>query len=149
MLTLVLYINQIHNTMNYEDLSPRLQLATIMSDLHKDAYGFRPRGTDFSSWTMEELEAEADRYSAICKENADAEAIYAAEQVEIFKATLQKTIDCGAGDRATALRWLFEGSELDAYDVEHFVWQLGFPYTDYGRSLKKELIGITAALRAA
>lgn len=135
--------------MNYEDLSPRLQLATIMSDLHKDAYGFRPRGMDFASWSMEELEAEASRYEAITKENAEAEAIHEAKLVEEYKIKLQSTIDCGAGDRATALRWLFEGSELEAYEIDHYLWQEGIAYTDFGRELKDELIGATSALRAA
>ena len=34
----------------WEELSEKEQLLTYISDVHKDAYGFRPRG-DWTDWT--------------------------------------------------------------------------------------------------
>jgi len=70
-----------------------------ISDLSKDAYGFRVRNVDWSSMSFEELVAEVNHYSAIAQEEADAEA--AREE-----AAIQKCLDAGAGNRETALRWL-------------------------------------------
>ena len=38
----------------------RYEMETQYSDLHKDAYGFRPRGVNLSEWTYEELVEETD-----------------------------------------------------------------------------------------
>jgi len=39
----------------------RYEMECQYSDLHKDAYGFRPRGVNLSEWTYEELVEETDR----------------------------------------------------------------------------------------
>ena len=70
-----------------------------ISDLSKEAYGFRVRNVDWSSMSFEELAAEVNRYSAIAQEEADAEAAWE-------EAAIQKCLDAGAKDRKTALRWL-------------------------------------------
>jgi len=141
---------------NFSDLYPSLvqptrreELLSMVSDVYKDAHGIRPRGFNWDAYSDDELDTFVDECITTANENADAEAIWAEEQVIVFKQLVEDTIAHGAGDRATALRWLFEGSELDAYDIEHFVWQQNILYTDYGRSLKEELIGLTASLRAA
>lgn len=72
-----------------------------ISDLSKEAYGFRVRNVDWSSMSFEELAAEVNHYSAIAEREAF-EASIAEEQA------IQKAIDAGAGNRETALRWLEE-----------------------------------------
>ena len=65
------------------------------------------------------------------------------------KAVLKKVqdiIDLGAGDRATALRWMLQGDqgdeELDLYAIEWFTMSRGIDYTDTGRKVEKELLQI-------
>ena len=53
----------------WEELTEREQLLTYISDVHKDAYGFRPRGS-YSDYSVVELRAELD---SLC-EAAEAEA---------------------------------------------------------------------------
>jgi hypothetical protein len=70
-----------------------------ISDLSKDAYGFRVRNVDWASMSFDELAAEVNHYSSIAQEEADAEAAWEA-------AAIQKCLDAGAKDKETALRWL-------------------------------------------
>ena len=49
----------------------------------------------------------------------------------------------GAGDRKTALSWI-TGQETfyHSQDVEHFVWEQGILFTQYGKKLIEDLLGI-------
>lgn len=119
----------------------RYELENLIWDVYKDAYGYRPRHLDFNSMSLAELQAEADRVSeAAANQMRDQEE---AEQraVEDFKDLVQRTIDLGAGDEETALRWLIGGEEFNGIqDVEHFVWSKGFLFTDYGNELVQKLL---------
>jgi len=112
---------------------------TLLSDFHKDAFGFRPRGHYKDWWTQEELDAEYDRLDLICQANQEAEYIrFEHEQVR-FEELIQETINYGAGDRKTAIRWLIQGEGLNIdykQDVEYFFWMqgLGFEYADAYKS---------------
>ena len=39
-----------------------------MSDLYKEAYGIRPRGVDYESWSLQELKDEWKRLEVIARE---------------------------------------------------------------------------------
>jgi len=123
-------------------LTEREEMIQIYSDFHKEAYGSRPRGINYHEFTLEELKADFKYFGEICEENSIAEA--AAEKVAIreFAALVDKTISLGANDRKTALKWLFEASELSAWEADHFVWGYGFLFTDEGKSLLAELTAI-------
>ena len=45
------------------------------------------------------------------------------------------TIENGAGDEITALRWLIQdGRQIDhSQDIEHFFWEYGILHTEYGK----------------
>ena len=70
-----------------------------ISDLSKEAYGFRVRNTDWAAMSFEELAAEVNHFSEIAQEEA-------AEMEAAEEAAIQKAIAAGAGDRETAKRWL-------------------------------------------
>ena len=113
------------------------------SDLHKDVYGFRPRGALMQEWEDRTPRQKQELWNALCDELADNEkANRKAEEeaVDRFEARVQDVIGLGAGDRKTALRWI--SSQETFYHgqcVEHFVWEQGVLFTDYGRKLVKEL----------
>lgn len=116
------------------------------SDLHKDVYGFRPRGVLMDEWDMMGPTRKQARWDELCAQleaNTKLELERAAEDVERFEARVQDVIGLGANDRKTALSWI-TGSETfyHSQDVEHFVWEQGILFTDYGKQLIKDLCEI-------
>ena len=115
----------------------------IFSDLHKDAYGFRPRGHEY----YEALPARKQEiWVKVCEDLEAAqeeEARQAEEAVAEFKAQITKVIEAGAGNRITALRWMTSTETFyHSQDVEHWVYNQCILFTDYGRELVKELESI-------
>lgn len=121
---------------------------TGLSDFHKDAYGFRPRGHYQEWWTQEELDAEYDRLSALCEENRVREEAQEKQALVEFEELIKETIANGAADRQTAIRWLMQAEGVNvnsSQDVEYFFWlnNLGWekidefkkPYIDKAKGL--------------
>ena len=116
----------------------------LFSDFHKDAYGFRPRGYhEFWNATPERKQEIWDDVQQdflqemVREENAKAEALVQ------FECEVAQTISYGAGDRATALRWMTQNEKFyHQQSVEHWVWNQGILFTDEGRALVKELMNI-------
>jgi hypothetical protein len=132
-----------------DTLTDRENMILLYSDFHKDAYGFRPRTINVYAMTTEELQADFDRFSAVCKENAEFEANAEAQAVEAFKAVIKKTILIGAGNEATALRWIAEAaSEEYGWDFEHYLWNQGILHTEYGKQIGKKIAPIFGKIYA-
>lgn len=108
-----------------------------VSDLHKDAFGFRPSQSWWYGWTHATDEQKQHEWDSLI-ESMEASVKEEKEQEERdiakFEASVTATIEAGAGDRKTALRWLFEAADCFG-DWEHFEWQNGLPY----RYLTKEM----------
>tara|TARA_Y100000034_G_scaffold120139_1_gene162721 strand:+ start:323 stop:724 length:402 start_codon:yes stop_codon:yes gene_type:complete len=126
----------------------RSDVLSWISDLYKDVYGIRPRGYGFNEWSDAELEAFTDQLIAQLKENEDQERLQEIADVKSFEIQVQNTIDLGAGDRKTALRWLFSSEEYDQgeyvtdWDVDGFLYRKGIGHSDLGQEVKKELLEI-------
>lgn len=96
----------------------------LISDLYKDARGFRPstewiRNFDSKPYAekvriWESLQAEV--VDSINEDRAREE-----RKLAEFKALLVRTIEAGAGDFATALRWVMD----DEVDLEFFLYKQG------------------------
>ena len=106
----------------------RQDLESYISDAHKDAYGFRAR-YNFSDMSMAQLEAEADRLSDAVAEQI-AESDRAKEQAVVkFNKLVDETIEMGAGDRETAIRWILDGVDPEGErDLDYACYMLGLPY---------------------
>ena len=127
---------------NYE-LTHRENMILLYSDFHKDAYGFRPRGLNLFAFTTEELEADFNRFEQVCKDNRIEELSAEAEADNAFRALIENTIQMGANDEVTALRWIAEGAvEEYGYDYEHFLWNQGIVYSKYGQEIAKKIAPI-------
>lgn len=126
-------------------------LLDIMSDLSKDAYGFRVRNVNWSAMTLEELIVEANNYSAISKEAMEQEELWAAKKLEEFEATLQSVIDSGAGDELTALHWIIDAEEEMIYDLGYFMYSIGVHdiYSGRGAQLAQSVQQILSESKAA
>lgn len=94
----------------------------IVSDLHKDARGYRPSEYFWEEWSqcgddtrqamwdnlIEELAAETAREAA-AKDRANLE----------FHQRVQGLMLVGAADEVTAIRWMIEGSKLSKFDLAY------------------------------
>ena len=116
------------------------------SDFYKDTYGFRPRDAAWEYYeglSADEFNKDIDYMISKMNEDAIAEAQAQEEAVAAFKQTVQKTIELGAGNEETALRWITQGEVFyNNQCVEHFVWEQGILFTDYGRELVNKLYSI-------
>ena len=118
----------------------------IISDLHKDAYGFRPSQRFFYDWDTYTPAEKQECWDTMCRDMEQAaaeEKLHAENCVARFEDRVKDVIGLGAGDRTTALRWIAQ-QETFYYiqDAEHFVWEQGILFTDYGKALVKALASI-------
>lgn len=117
-------------------------LYSYISDASKEANGCRYR-FDHTGMTFDQLEAECDYWSKQAQITIDEERAIADQVVEEFKALVQQTIELGAGDEATALRWLTQDHEFySGQCVEHWVYNQGVLFTPYGKALANQLLDI-------
>ena len=116
------------------------------SDLFKDVNGFRPRGSLMDDWNDRTPRQKQELWNALCdelEENNKREKDEAAKAVDAFENTVQAFITFGAGDRVNALRWMTQNEVFNhSQDVEHFVWNEGILFTEYGKQLVADLINI-------
>jgi len=87
--------------------------ASYISDGYKDAHGIRPRWLDYDAMSNEELNATADSVSRDVRESIEREKEDDANAIAEFKTLIQETIAMGAGDKETAVRWLYEAVQRD------------------------------------
>ena len=123
----------------------------LLSDLHKDARGFRPRSDAFwTAWADANDQGKQAIWDGLIQEMeiADQEERESEQQsIAEFEDVVQEYISLGAQDRSTALCWLiqddmFRPGFYHKQDIEHWVYDQGILFTDYGRELVKELMEI-------
>ena len=135
---------------DWNDMSEKEQLLQYISDEHKSAYGFRPRGS-YDHMTVVELRAELTRLNDEANRIYDEEKALEVERLEEFEERLfwiQE--DLGATDRMEALRWVIQDDEDAQYDPSYFMYINGFSeYTnDAARNLLSEIVQINKRLAA-
>ena len=112
----------------------------LFSDFHKDAYGFRPRDHEFYSAAPERKQEIWDATGRQFDRTMQEEAEAADEAVASLEAEIATVMGAGATDRSTALLWMTEDTKFwSEQDVEHWVWNRGVLFTDYGKKLVNEL----------
>lgn len=103
----------------------------LFSDLHKDAYGMRPRWhrfyeedtTDaerqqFWDWAIRDLEIRIEEDRRLEE-----------EAVARFEAQVVSNLEMGAADRATAIRWILQAEgHTQEWDMGYICFCLGLPY---------------------
>ncbi len=117
-----------------------------ISDLHKDARGFRPFGAFVEDWTQSDKDTKQSIWDGLIQElclREQEEAHFEAECLADFKAQITKVIEAGAGNRINALRWMTSTETFyHVQDVEGWVYRQGILFTEYGRELVEELMEI-------
>ncbi len=124
---------------NTDNRATREDALQHLSDLYKSIYGVRPSIGNYSTLSDEELWMEIQNLQRNAEEDDNHNAEIENHSIANFEALIQKTIQTGAGDRATALRWLYDGSDAD-YGGEELLHKHGISgYTPEGNALKKEI----------
>jgi hypothetical protein len=102
----------------------------LVSDLHKDAYGFRPSESFWRTWetsTDAEKQSEWDRLAAHMQLTMEQDAANHRTCIARLEDRIAQLIQCGAKDRAMAIRWLDEAYQTQG-DTEFLEWNLGVPF---------------------
>jgi hypothetical protein len=109
--------------------------ANIVSDLHKDAYGFRPTASWWECWKFQDDDGKQaawntlldDLEQSIPRERDEQEAA-----VNAYEAAIRRNMQHGATDRATAIRWMLQAMDLSENDLcyggSYVCYELGLPY---------------------
>jgi hypothetical protein len=111
---------------SWEEMSELEQAQCIYWDMHKDAYGVRPRCIDTSAWTLADFEAEfkvlgeAIEREEIARKSAEAEAIVK------FEDRVQNLMHTGT-NRDRVIAWLMDAESANG-DFEYFCFTQGLPY---------------------
>jgi hypothetical protein len=102
----------------------------IVSDLHKDAYGFRPSSTWWAQWRAMTDADRQEEWDRMCREVEDSEArrfqAEAAAQQRWERHIDQLMVTNGI-DRATAIRWDMEAEDAGG-DVGFYCFLAGIGY---------------------
>ena len=119
----------------------------LVSDLYKDVHGFRPTQAWWDAWNNQPDECKEGIWLSLLREldhTMERERLQTAEALREFDQWVNDIIECfGAKDRTQALRWMTGPNTFyNEQDVEHWVWEQGILFTDEGRALVKELMGI-------
>ena len=112
---------------SWDELSHLEQAREIYWDMYKDAYGFRPRGIDTSSWTLDQFEAEFVVLGQAIEAAEKARVASEQHSVFSFEKRISDLMYSGAKDRATAMRWIHEAEDTNG-DDDYLAYTLGLPY---------------------
>jgi hypothetical protein len=111
---------------SWEEMSDLEQAQCTFWDMHKDAYGFRPRGIDTSTWTLDDFTSEfvvlgqAIEREEIARKESEARAI-----VE-FEDRVTNLMQTGT-NRERVVAWLMDAEGANG-DFEYFCFTQGLPY---------------------
>ena len=120
-------------------------LAETIKDASGAAYGSKHR-VDWREYSLEELKKMAADYCKAADEEYEREIKWKKKCATAFENRVQETIDLGAGNRETALRWILQAEDLN----DHYYNEGYASYTfNLPSSYDKELDSIILQKEAA
>jgi hypothetical protein len=107
----------------------------IVSDLHKDARGYRPTEYFWEEWNQcGDLTRQAmwdNLLEELAEETARQKDAYARAEIE-FHQRVQGMMLLGAEDELTAIRWILAAEQFTEFDLaygsDYVAWHFGLPY---------------------
>ena len=111
---------------SWEELSELEQAQEIYSDMHKDAYGFRPR-FDYSTWTLDKFNSQFELMGQIIEADNKVEKENQEKSAHDFEMRVLSLLQTGAKDRTMAVRWIHEAEGSNG-DDEYLCFLLGLSY---------------------
>lgn len=114
----------------------------LVSDLHKDVFGYRPSAHWMQMWTSWQPNQKQTTWDDLCAQ-LDKELAWEekrkAEAVAALESRVDALIDLGAADWDMAIRWIMQAHDIDptkagmAYAREELEYTLGLPYGFFAR----------------
>jgi predicted Fe-S protein YdhL (DUF1289 family) len=108
----------------------------IVSDLHKDARGFRPTEYFWEEWTQMPDQFKQKIWDSLCQEleeTMDRERRAEADAMIALHQRIQGAMLLGAKDEVQALKWIMEAEEFDDCDLRYgpsyFCYHFGLSYS--------------------
>ena len=108
----------------------------IVSDLHKDARGFRPTEYFWEEWTQMPDQFKQKIWDCLCQEleeTLNRERRLEAEAMISMHQRIQGIMLLGARDEVQALKWIMEAEEFDDCDLRYgpsyFCYHFGLSYS--------------------
>jgi len=112
---------------SWDELTQLEQAQATFWDMYKDAYGFRPRGIDTSTWTLEQFDAEFEGLGVAIDTAEQERKTAEAKATEAFERRVAELLNTGAKDYEMAMRWIHEAEDTNG-DNDYLAWTLGLPY---------------------
>jgi len=119
----------------------------IVSDLHKDARGFRPSVYLWDQWNLASNDQKQVIWDSLGEELAREIELEKRLQKQAYFSLMNRideTLALGAGNVITALKWIMEAEQFDDYDLQYgadyFCYHFGLAYSD------KNLLPIQTAM---
>ena len=111
----------------WEEMTTLEQYACQYWDMHKDAYGVRPRCIDTTQWTEADFEAEFRQLGMVIAEEDRIRKEAQEKAAHDFEMRVQGLLMSGAKDRDMALRWIHEAEGSNG-DEDYLCYLIGLPY---------------------
>ena len=111
---------------SWEELTQLEQARETYWDMHKDAYGFRPRGVDTTDWTEADFEAEFKVLAQVIEREEIARKEAQAEAIIKFEDSVTNLMHTGT-NRERVIAWLMDAEGANG-DFEYFCFTQGLPY---------------------
>jgi hypothetical protein len=109
---------------------------SIVSDLHKDARGFRPSAGWWDCWNFQDNDGKQAAWNTLVDELAENNSRGREREkkaIKDFEDRIELLVSVGARDRDTAIRWIIESlnlSEIDKmYGGSYICYLLDLPYS--------------------
>lgn len=113
--------------------------ASIVSDLHKDARGFRPSTGWWESWDYQDDDGKQAVWNSLLRELEETISEEKARElraVEDFNVRVQKMLEVGARDEQQAYKWIVDSLGPDRHSLMYggswVCFTLGLPYSMEG-----------------
>lgn len=111
-----------------------------VSDLHKDACGFRPSSGFWDFWSTasdDQKQATWDNLISVLDDTIAREEAITKENLAKFEELIDVTMASGARDRSTALTWIISTYESEAGgDLGYIEYLMGIPYGTLAREME-------------
>lgn len=109
---------------------------SIVSDLHKDAYGFRPDNAFWSNWNASSDADKQHIWDYLLEAHDYAMELDAKEKIaalNAFELEVANALDLGASSREVAIRWVVQSMMLTEFDLSyggsHICYIKDLPYS--------------------
>ena len=117
----------------------------IISDLHKDARGFRPTEAFWNAWNFQDDEGKQTVWNILIDELEETMAEdrrREAEALENFRAQIKGMKKLGAETTRQAIKWIFHAEKMDRYDLQYgadyVAYHFGMSYQNPYRAVIQE-----------